>query len=113
MSLETVEILLEVKDDERVNALYARYAEMLLARLQKSDPDIASIPIELEYIVDELTIARFNRIGSEGMTSESMDGHSANYGDISSVVSLQVYEKAINAYLSPEKENTWGKARFL
>ncbi|NLC25372.1 MAG: phage head-tail connector protein [Fastidiosipila sp.] len=113
MSLNTIEILLGVESDVRVATLFERYSDLLLARLQRSNPDIGDIPEELEYIVDELTISRFNRIGSEGMISETMDGHSANYGDISAETSLTAYEDVINAYLSPESENTWGTVRFL
>ena len=54
MSLNTIEILLGVENDTRVSTLYERYAGLLLARLQKSDPDILDVPEELEYIVDEI-----------------------------------------------------------
>lgn len=107
MSLNTIEILLGVENDTRVSTLYERYSALLLARLQKSDPDILDVPEELEYIVDELTIARFNRLGSEGMTSESMDGHSANYDD----VSLISYEYAIIQYL--DSNSKFGRVRFI
>ena len=39
------------------------------------------VPTELEWIIIELTIERFNRIGSEGMHSESVDGKSITYND--------------------------------
>lgn len=38
-----------------------------------------SVPVPLEYIVVEVSIKRFNRIGSEGMTSESVDSHSITF----------------------------------
>ncbi|MDU1409786.1 phage head-tail connector protein [uncultured Finegoldia sp.] len=37
------------------------------------------IPKQLNYIVIEVSIKRFNRVGSEGMQSESVEGHSATY----------------------------------
>lgn len=107
MSLNTIEILLGVESDARVATLYERYSALLLARLQKSDPDILDVPEELEYVVDELTIARFNRLGSEGMTSESMDGHSASYND----VDLVSYESAIIQYL--DSNSKLGRVRFI
>ena len=107
MSLNTIEILLGVENDARVITLYERYSALLLVRLQKSDPDILDVPEELEYIVDELTIARFNRLGSEGMTSETMDGHSASYDD----VDLVSYESAIIQYL--DSNSKLGRVRFL
>ena len=39
------------------------------------------MPIELEFILIELSIQRFNRIGSEGIASESIDGKSVSYDD--------------------------------
>lgn len=100
MSLQTVEILLNLENDRRVMELYDRYEAQLLHRLQRSKPEITSIPPVLTYIVDELTIARFNRIGSEGISKEEMDGHSATYQDES--ISLAAYEADIVAYLTPE-----------
>ena len=39
------------------------------------------IPIELEFVLIELSVQRFNRIGSEGIASESIDGKSIHYDD--------------------------------
>ena len=39
------------------------------------------IPVELEFILIELSIQRFNRIGSEGISSESIDGKIVSYDD--------------------------------
>ncbi len=107
MSLENIEILLGIENDERLEKLYERFAALLLTRLQRSDAEIALIPLELEYIVEELTIERFNRIGSEGMKSESIDGYSASYDESS----LAKYESEIRGYLT--KGLSYGKVRFL
>ena len=80
MSLETVKTLTGV-DNEQITAIYSMYEKRLFSRLEKSLLEVVEIPTELEYILTECTIARFNRIGSEGMESESMDGHTAKYGD--------------------------------
>ena len=39
------------------------------------------VPTELEWIIIELTIERFNRIGSEGISTESVDGKQISYND--------------------------------
>ena len=39
------------------------------------------MPKELEFILVELAIQRFNRIGSEGIASENIDGKSVSYED--------------------------------
>ena len=41
----------------------------------------SEIPKELEFVLIELSIQRFNRIGSEGIASEVVDGKSIHYDD--------------------------------
>ena len=36
--------------------------------------DMETIPDRLEYIVEEVAVKRFNRVGAEGMSQESVDG---------------------------------------
>ena len=67
MSLDYVKSL--TGDNPQVEAIYNAIAERLLIRLDETE-----IPLSLEYVVDEATIRRFNRIGSEGMKSESVEG---------------------------------------
>ena len=89
MSLEYVKSL--TGDNPQVEVIYSKIAERLLHRIKDTE-----IPLELEYIVDEATIRRFNRIGSEGMKSESVEGHSVTYIDEDE---LAPYESVIVAYL--------------
>ena len=89
MSLDYVKSL--TGDNPQVEAIYNNIAERLLHRIKDTE-----IPLELEYIVEEATIRRFNRIGSEGMKSESVEGHSVTYIDGDE---LAPYESAIVAYL--------------
>ena len=108
MSLEEVKTLLGV-DDERIEIIYAKVEQRLLTRLKRTMETIDNIPIELEYIVDEVAIARFNRIGSEGMQSESMDGHSATYVD----ADFKPYETDITDYINQYSDPKKGVVRFL
>ena len=106
MSLEYVKQL--TGDNPQVEAIYNAIAERLLIRLDETE-----IPLSLEYVVDEATIRRFNRIGSEGMKSESVEGHSVTYdmGDV-----LEPYESAINDYLEdlkPDDGRKKGVVYFL
>lgn len=89
MSLEYVKQL--TGDNPQVEVIYSKIAERLMHRIEDTE-----IPLELEYIVEEATIRRFNRIGSEGMKSESVEGHSVTYLDEDE---LAPYESAIVAYL--------------
>lgn len=40
---------------------------------------LGEVPNALGWIVVELSVARFNRIGSEGLTTESVDGKQSSY----------------------------------
>ena len=42
----------------------------------------SEMPKELEFVLIELSVQRFNRIGSEGIASESIDGISVSYDDV-------------------------------
>lgn len=109
MELPQVKTLLGV-DDERVDILYETISNRLVHILNRHMPDTLDVPIQLKYIVAEVTISRFNRLGSEGMRSESMDGHSANYVD----TDLKDYHDDIVEYISANTIDTRrGKVRFL
>lgn len=43
--------------------------------------DVEEIPEKLEYIVTEVSIVRFNRIGSEGISSHSVEGETMSFND--------------------------------
>lgn len=95
MSLEYVKQL--TVDNTLVEAIYNNISERLLHRIHATE-----IPVELEYIVEEATIKRFNRVGSEGMKSESVEGHSVTYVDEDI---LAPYENAIVEYLEKQDED--------
>ena len=52
------------------------------------------LPKELEFILVEMTISRFNKIGSEGFSSESTDGKSISYED-----DFKNYKQYLDDYL--------------
>lgn len=109
MSLQDVRILLGTQD-ERVDIIYRKTEQRLLSRLKRSLPELTAVPNDLEYIVDEVAIARFNRIGSEGMASESMDGHSATYDSSD----FNAFERDIVDYINTHAPDVKkGKVRFL
>ena len=110
MSLENTKVLLGV-DNPRVDTIYSMYEKRLLSRLDKELLEVIEIPPQLEYVLTECTIARYNRIGSEGMESESMDGHSAKYVDRD----LSDYEGELQSYIDSLiiVPPTKGVVRFL
>lgn len=48
-------------------------------RVQESLPYGPALPDRLAYLMVEAVIERYNRIGSEGLSKESVEGHGATY----------------------------------
>lgn len=69
-----------------------------------------SIPDELEYIVTDVSIKRFNRIGSEGATSHNVEGETLSWA---SNDDFNDYLDDINKYLETLDGATRGRVRFL
>ena len=75
--INKVKILLGITDnDELLNEIIEITEYKILNYINKK-----ILPAELEFILIELVISRFNRIGSEGIASESVDGKSVSYED--------------------------------
>lgn len=66
-------------------------------------------PKELNDIILEVAIIRFNRIGSEGLASHSVEGESLSFTDND----FSGFMGEIQAFLDSQKESTRGKVRFL
>src|SRR5699024_8778795 len=80
-----IKILLGIKDtiqDGVLDILIGNTEQHLLSLLKKVNDEMEDVPLELDYIIQEITIRRFNRLGSEGMKSESVEGHSVNFYDV-------------------------------
>jgi hypothetical protein len=77
MLLNRIKILLGITDnDELLYEIIKLIEAKILSYL-----NIEELPKELEYILIELSIERYNRIGSEGLNSESSDGVSFTYNN--------------------------------
>lgn len=66
-------------------------------------------PEEMNYIILDVSIIRFNRIGSEGLSSHSVEGESLSWSEND----FAGYMDDIRAYLDDHKESKKGKVRFL
>lgn len=98
--LEEVKRTLEIVDDDldnQLNDFLNRSEKQLKVRLGFID----KVPDELDYIIVELAISRFNRKGDEGYTSYSQEGQSINYGKL-----LDDYENDIKAWLKKQDEDS-------
>ena len=80
-SIEAIRTLLGLTDtlqDQALQTIVSMVTQRLLNRLHGS-PE--AVPPELSYIVIEVTIARFNRLGSEHLKSDSEEGHTMTWYD--------------------------------
>ena len=72
----------------------------------------STVPEALEYIVVDVACARFNRIASEGMRSDSVEGESISFYD----TDFDPYKKEIAAWLAAQEDSVTGgkgKVRFI
>mgnify|MGYP000380961118 CR=1 FL=1 len=66
-------------------------------------------PEELNYIIVDISIKRFNRIGSEGTTIHQVEGESRSFADDD----FAEYEEDIKRYLDKQKDVQKGRMRFI
>ena len=77
MLLNRIKTLLNVEGNEELITEIVNITEAKILNYINAN----EIPCELEFVLIELAIKRFNRIGSEGIASESIDGKSLSYDD--------------------------------
>lgn len=109
MSLDYVKLMIGV-DDDKVVAIYESMIERLLLKLRPLI--LTEVPDELDHILDEATIVRYNQIGSEGMSQETVEGRSATYVQDP----FNIYSSEIDQYVRDnytEGEDNGVTVRFL
>ena len=75
--IDDVKALLGIEDeDSKLNVIITLTENRLKALLGQKE-----VPSELEYIVTEVSIARFNRIGSEGLSGHTVEGEALTFKD--------------------------------
>lgn len=75
--IEQVKTLLGISDDLQDNLLLV--IQMLTESHFKAYSKQDNIPENLNYIIVEVMVKRFNRIGSEGMSSQTVEGLSTAF----------------------------------
>ena len=94
--INKIKILLGITDnDELLNEIIEITEYKILNYINKK-----TLPGELEFILIELAISRFNKIGSEGFASESTDGKSISYKD-----DFENYKQYLDDYLFKTGQN--------
>lgn len=105
--LESLKLLLGISEndrDELLKVLIALATQRLKNKLGGIEP-----PYELEYIIIDVVIVKYNRIGSEGISSHSVEGESLTFTDDD----FAKFDKDIQDYLNSQKDSKSGKVRFL
>lgn len=69
----------------------------------------AEPPEEMNHIILDVSAARFNRIGSEGLTSHTVEGESLSFSEND----FEQFSEEIQAWLSSNSESSRGKLRFI
>lgn len=111
-NIKTVLNIQDTLQDAVLDVLIKNVRSLLLGKLRKVNKSIKTIPDELEYIIEEITLRRFNRIGSEGMKSESVEGHKIDFYDLDK--ELDPYMDIIEDYTDEEETSTKrGKVMFF
>lgn len=111
--LKRVKTIIGVEDnkqDEVLDIFIANAKSHLLALFRKVNKEITSIPEETEYIIEEITVRRYNRLGSEGFKSELVEGHRVDFYDLKD--EFDPYLDIIDSYKEPEKPKR-GKVMLL
>src|SRR5690625_2867532 len=106
--LERIKTLLGINVDEQADAI-----EITIENTKNPLEGMLgkSVPSELEYIIEEITVRRFNRIGSEGMRSESVEGHTVEFYDLED--EFKPYLTIIEQYKDDPEPPGRGKVMFI
>lgn len=89
--------------DEKLRTILELTKARLIAML-----GVPEVPSEMEYIAVETTVKRFNRIGSEGMTSHEVEGEAIQF----STNDFTEYMSDIEDWRAEHKSKR-GRIRFL
>ena len=107
--LEDLKILLGIQADDRdrddlLNTILSGTRARLKSLLGGIEP-----PVYMDYIVTEVAVIRFNRIGSEGASSHTVEGESVSFNSDD----FAPFMPEIESFLSAQKDGKRGRVRFL
>ena len=103
--LNDVKLLLGLQTDDEKLETIVRLTEGRLKALLS----VKTIPDELEYIITEVAIKRFNRIGSEGVQTHSVEVESMSFNDDD----FSSFSSEIQSWRDEQANQNKGKVRFL
>lgn len=112
--LEDLKLLTGLEDEAilsfALSQAKSRLVTVLNARtLEDGTSPFGEVPKELSYIALEVAVKRIRRLGSEGLASEAVEGHSRTFESVAS--DFSEYMSDIDAYLeslNPKKDSYKG-----
>jgi len=99
--LSKVKLLLGIEDnslDTKLNLIIENVTDRLKLLIGVS-LYTDDIPEELTFIVTEVSVSRYNRLGSEGLSTHIVEGEHASFAD----TDFSPYKAEIQAYLDSQK----------
>ena len=105
--LENLKLLLGIEGsdlDNKLKLIISNTTSRLKLLIGGIDP-----PESMDHIILEVAIMRFNRIGSEGLSSHTVEGESLSFASSD----FDMFADDIQAFLDQQKESKRGKVRFL
>lgn len=105
--LEKIKLMLGIADnaqDERINLIISMVTSRLKVLLGGIEP-----PEELDNIVIEVAVSRYNRIGSEGLSDHTVEGEKQTFNNSD----FAPYMDDIQAWLDSHAEARKGGLKFL
>ena len=99
MLLNRVKVLLGITNNDN-EELLREIIEITEAKILNYI-NSSELPKQLEFVLVELSIKRFNRIGSEGFASETVDGKTMSYEESE----FEGYEKYLDDYICKNNIN--------
>ena len=94
----------DVGVNEKLNLILSVTTARLKVLLGGIEP-----PDSMNHIILEVAVIRFNRIGSEGLASHSVEGESLSFVDDD----FKGFSDEIQAFLDTQKDSSRGRVRFL
>lgn len=105
--LNELKLLLGITNNDR-DELFKLLTSLATQRLRRKLGGVEP-PDELNYIIIDVVVARFNRIGSEGLSSHSVEGESLSFTDDD----FAKFDNDIQEYINSLSDSKSGKVRFL
>lgn len=108
--LDDLKIMLGLDpDDTSLDSRLRLIISSCTARLKLLLGGVDEVPEMLEYIILEVATARYNRVGSEGLSGHTVEGETLSFADND----FSPYMDEIQAYMDAQNTVARGKVRFL